>query len=281
MNPETSTIPSVPGSYSIAPEPLFATAERLRESYARAEPFPHAVIDNFFPERVLDGVLAEFPKPEGLDWQRFDNPYEKKLALKTEMQLGNAARHLIWELNSQVFVSFLEMLTGIGGLVPDPHLLGGGLHQIVRGGMLKIHADFNHHQKLNLERRTNLLIYLNRDWKEEYGGHLELWNREMTRCVKRVLPVFNRCVVFSTTDTSWHGHPVPLTCPEGWSRKSIAMYYYTNGRPADQLSPDHSTLFQARPGESIAPPPHTFKSVVKSLVPPILTDAYHRVRGKP
>jgi len=270
----------VPGAYCVPPESLFEAAAKLREGYAQADPFPHAVIDNLFPESVLDAVLSEFPRPDGLDWERFDNPNEKKLALKTELQLGSASRHFLWQLNSQVFISFLETLTGIGGLVPDPHLLGGGLHQIVRGGMLKVHADFNHHKKLNLERRTNLLVYLNRDWKEEYGGHLELWNREMTRCVKRVLPVFNRCVVFSTTDFSYHGHPVPLTCPEGWSRKSIAMYYYTNGRPAEQVSQEHSTLFQPRPGETIPPPPHTFKSVVKSLVPPILTRAFRRV-GRP
>jgi Rps23 Pro-64 3,4-dihydroxylase Tpa1-like proline 4-hydroxylase len=93
-----------------------------------------------------------------------------------------------------------------------------------------VHADFNRHEKLNLDRRLNLLLYLNRDWKEEYGGHLQLWTRDMGRCVVKVLPVFNRCVVFSTTDFSYHGHPDPLTCPPGRTRKSIAMYYYTNGR---------------------------------------------------
>ncbi|HXX92473.1 MAG TPA: 2OG-Fe(II) oxygenase [Planctomycetota bacterium] len=270
----------LPGAYSVLPDTLFDLGRKLREDYGRAEPFAHTVIDNLFPEPLLDAILGEFPNTEQIDWQRFENQNERKYALKSEMQLGNVSRHFIWELNSQVFISFLQMLTGITGLVPDPHLMGGGLHQIERGGLLKIHADFNHHKDLNLQRRINVLVYLNRDWKEEYGGHLELWNREMTKCVKKVLPVFNRCVVFSTTDFAYHGHPEPLTCPEGRSRKSIAMYYYTNGRPAEETSPEHSTLFQGRPGETVAPPPHPVRSVVRDFVPPIVFKAWRRLTGR-
>jgi hypothetical protein len=93
------------------------------------------------------------------------------------------------------------------------------------------------------------LIYLNRDWREEYGGHLELWNAAMTQCDVRVLPVFNRAVIFSTTDRSFHGHPDPLKCPEGMTRKSMALYYYSRGRPEEEVSPSHSTLWQIRPAE--------------------------------
>jgi Rps23 Pro-64 3,4-dihydroxylase Tpa1-like proline 4-hydroxylase len=167
-----------------------------------------------------------------------------------------------------VFIDFLETLTGITGLLPDPHLWGGGLHQIQRGGFLKVHADFNRHERLDLDRRLNLLVYLNKDWKEEYGGQLELWSRDMKRCEERVLPVFNRCVVFSTTDTSYHGHPDELTCPEGWTRKSMALYYYTTGRSAEETSQSHSTLYQERPGESV----FSMKARLKAL-----TD---RVRGR-
>src|SRR5581483_6543461 len=116
------------------------------------------------------------------------------------------------------------------GLIPDPYFTGGGLHQIERGGYLKIHADFDRHEKLGLQRRLNVLVYLNRDWDESYGGALELWDRAMTHPVVRVLPVFNRCVVFSTTDQSYHGHPEPLTCPPDRRRRSLALYYYTAAR---------------------------------------------------
>lgn len=261
------------GPYQIDPRKLQAIAGSRREAYARAEPFPHAVFDDFFPAPALLEILREFPGPQAIDWQRFDSANERKLASTRETQLGDYTRHFIWELNSSVFIAFLETLTGIRGLVPDPHLGGGGLHRIERGGLLKVHADFNRHTGLDLDRRVNLLLYLNQDWKEEYGGHLELWDREMKRCVQRLLPVFNRMVVFSTTDFSFHGHPDPLTCPKGWSRKSLAMYYYTNGRPQDEESPGHTTVFHGRPGEQISartPPRRTWKSVVLDFVPPVV-----------
>ena len=285
MNEMRTGIEDRADSYPFRPEILRERALSLREQYARADPFPHVVIDDFFPEHVLDALLEEFPDPQGprgIDWQRFDAGTEKKLASKLEEQLGDRTRKFIWSLNSQVFISFLETLTSVEGLVPDPHLWGGGLHQIVPGGFLKVHADFNRHERLRLDRRLNLLLYLNRDWKEEYGGHLQLWTRDMSRCVVKVLPVFNRCVVFSTTDFSYHGHPDPLTCPEGRTRKSVALYYYTNGRPPEELSGDHTTLFQTRPGETFGKvrEPKSLRTFVKDCIPPILLQASRKLRGK-
>jgi len=217
-------------------------------TYQTAEPFPHIVIDDFLPEQILDAVLAEFPAPHTIDWQSFQNAAERKLASSDEQSMGMATTLLLHELNSSVFVTFLETLTGIQGIIPDPHFVGGGLHQIERGGYLKVHVDFNRHRRLNLDRRLNVLLYLNRDWQEEYGGHLELWDHKMTRCYQRILPIFNRCVIFNTNDFSYHGHPDPLTCPEGMSRKSLALYYYTNGRPTHELdgTGKHSTIFRGR-----------------------------------
>jgi hypothetical protein len=241
---------------------LNATARGLNGSYVSADPFPHIVIDDFLPPAILDSVLGEFPGPDAIDWKRFKDGTGRKLATRDEAQMGPHTRALIHELNSSQFLRFLETLTGIEGLIPDPHLEGGGLHQIERGGYLKIHADFNRHKTLGLDRRLNLLLYLNRDWKEEYGGHLELWTRDMSRCARKVLPVFNRCVVFSTTDDSYHGHPEPLTCPPDWSRKSIALYYYSNGRPKEEMSSSHSTLYQRRPGENV----FSLVAIAKSLL---------------
>ena len=141
-------------------------------------------------------------------------------------------------------LQFLEALTGIEGLIPDPYFGGAGPHQIEPGGFLKIHADFNWHPLLKLDRRLNLIVYLNREWREEYGGHIELWDREMTRCERKVLPVWNRTVVFNTTDFSYHGHPEPLASPPGTTRKSVSFYYYSNGRPAEERSAPHDTLFR-------------------------------------
>ncbi|HEY9896375.1 MAG TPA: 2OG-Fe(II) oxygenase [Candidatus Sericytochromatia bacterium] len=262
---------------------LKALALEHREAYATASPFPHVVIDNFLPEALLEEVLKEFPNPKQIDWQTFQTPAEKKLASRHEQQMGDATRLLLYSLNSSTFITFLEILTGIDGVLPDPHFEGGGLHQIERGGFLKMHVDFNHHKKLRLDRRLNFLLYLNRDWKEEYGGHLELWDTNMTQCQKKILPLFNRCVVFSTTDFSYHGHPEPLTCPEDRTRKSLALYYYTNGRPAEEVTgKPHTTIFQARTQDDfkLDESPLTVKAILKKLVPPILIDVRDALRNK-
>lgn len=261
-------------------------AMKHREEYAQAQPFPHIVIDNFLPEEVLDAVLAEFPDPKQIEWQSFQNKAEKKLASRHEQQMGDATRLLLYNFNSSTFITFLEILTGIDGVIPDPHFEGGGLHQIERGGYLKMHVDFNWHRKMKLDRRLNLLLYLNKDWKEEYGGYLELWDSDMTRCEKKILPIFNRCVVFSTTDFSYHGHPEPLACPEDRCRKSLALYYYSNGRPAEEVGKGgvgHTTIFLERPGDNLGlaeSPQNGMKTVLKKLVPPILLEAGNALMKK-
>jgi hypothetical protein len=285
---------------------LLALAALHAEEYRSAQPFPHAVIDDFLPEEVLDRVLDEFPGPDGIPWRLFtDEGHTQKLATDRLELMGPFTRHLLNEFNASVMIDFLERLTGIDGLVPDPHLAGGGLHQIEAGGFLHVHADFNVYDRLRLDRRLNLLLYLNRGWREEYGGHLELWTRDMSACARRVLPVFNRMVVFSTSDISFHGHPEPLACPPGRTRKSLAVYYYSNGRPADEASPAHSTLYQKPgvvpdpvtspaepapapaapdppPGPAAATPPPRpgWRHRLKPFLPPVLVTAARRAEGR-
>ena len=145
------------------------------------------------------------------------------------------------------------------------------MHQIVRGGKLAIHADFNTHRRYGLDRRLNLLLYLNKNWREEYGGHLELWDRNMSGCQAKVLPVFNRVMIFSTTDYTYHGHPDPLNCPDGMTRKSLALYYFTNGRPNSEISTEHSTVFRARNERDLMPSwNQRIRKLANDLVPPVL-----------
>ena len=232
-------------------EKMTALLPEAAQAYATASPFPHTHFDDFFDAAVVDGVLKEFPGENDIDWISYYDGNQKKLANEREENMGPFTRHVLHSLNSPAFLKFLEALTGIQGLIADPTFRGGGLHNIYRGGKLGIHADFNKHTKLNLERRLNLLLYLNKDWKEEYGGHIELWDKGMTHCVKRYLPIFNRVVIFTTTDLSFHGHPDPLLCPTTTSRKSLALYYYSEGRPEEETSDKHSTLFKLRPGEKV------------------------------
>jgi hypothetical protein len=223
---------------------LNADPAALREQYVSARPFPHIVLDNLFPNEILEEVLEDFPRPDEIAWRKFDNPTEKKLGYWHENPLRPRLQLFLYEMNSAPLLQFLEALTGIQGLVSDPYYGGAGPHQIEPGGFLKVHVDFNWHPLLRLDRRLNLLVYLNKDWREEYGGHLELWNRDVSGCEQKVLPVFNRTVVFSTTDFSYHGHPHPLASPPGRTRKSVSFYYYSNGRPDEERSAPHDTIFR-------------------------------------
>jgi Rps23 Pro-64 3,4-dihydroxylase Tpa1-like proline 4-hydroxylase len=262
----------------------FLPTERMREmlpsaheSYISAKPFPHVAIDNFLDPQLLDSVLSEFPKPGQIRWQQFDNAREIKLASAKDSNFGPITRLLFYHLNSMTFLEFLSGVTGIQNLVPDPSLDGGGLHQIVRGGKLGIHADFNKHPRYGLDRRLNVIVYLNKQWREEYGGHLELWDRGMSRCEAKISPIFNRMVIFGTTDFTYHGHPDALQCPEEMTRKSMALYYFSNGRPAEEISGDHTTIFRDRhAGEYKLTLRQRIRSLARDVVPPIIARQFRR-----
>jgi Rps23 Pro-64 3,4-dihydroxylase Tpa1-like proline 4-hydroxylase len=224
--------------------------ESLAAAFPAATPFPHVVLNGLFDERFLAAVVAELPHPrrgEGFIQADLAQFQELKFAYRDEPRLGPLSRHLLATLHSKTFLEFLSKLTGIQGLIPDPYLVGGGFHQILPGGRLEIHADFNVHGPLRLDRRLNLLLFLNQDWEDAYGGELELWDPDMTRCVRSIPPRLNTTVIFATTDTAYHGHPRPVRCPESMTRKSLALYYYSNGRPEEERSAAHSTLWQKRP----------------------------------
>jgi hypothetical protein len=218
----------------------------LSDQYRTADPFPHIVIDNFLEPDVLRAVLAQFPSTENKPF--FDRDQERfKFQYPPQDVASGSIRSLFAELNGRAFLRFLESLTGIQGLISDPYFEGGGLHETKRGGHLGVHADFNVHGGLKLERRLNLLVYLNEDWDQEYGGDLELWDQQMRECVVRVRPIFGRAVIFNTALDSFHGHPDPLNCPADRSRRSIATYYYTAVEDGLRSLPQRTTNFQARP----------------------------------
>src|SRR5258706_1372090 len=164
-------------------------ATALREEYARAEPFPHIVLDGLFDDAALEAVLADFPARDAMQWMEFDSPLEKKLGYYHERsRVSKIIREFLNEMSSFELLLWLEALTGIDGLIPDPYFGGGGLHQIEPGGFLKVHADFNVHPKLKLDRRLNMLVFLNKGWREEWGGHLALVDDDRTTCPQRPAP---------------------------------------------------------------------------------------------
>ena len=232
-------------------------SEKLSDSYQLAELYPHIVIDDFLDPCALDEALDAFPSSDDLDFYKYDNPLERKLAFDQASKLPEPISNILYAFNSPTFLSFLEKLTGIDHLIPDPYLRGGGIHMIEPGGKLDVHVDFNWHEKLALHRRVNVLLYLNKDWREEYNGDFQIWkgHKEGEKHIlesleRRVYPEFNRLAAFSTSEKSYHGFPDELKCPEGTNRKSLAWYYYTSERDDGFESEDaHSTTFIKRPHE--------------------------------
>jgi len=242
---------------------LMAVAKKHNADYVNAKPFPSG------------------KKKEQL---KYKNPNENKLASKGEHSFGPKLRAFMHFLNSQPFLEFLQELTNVEEtLLPDPYFEGGGCHESVAGGFLKVHADFNKNRRSGLDRRLNVLVYLNKEWEDSYGGHFELWNKEMTKCESKVRPDFNTLALFSTTDFSYHGLPDPITCPPDRSRKSLALYYYSNGRPQSELSArgaDEHTLFVDRKGNKEEAKMKRFNTVVNvitDITPPIILKAAKKV----
>jgi Rps23 Pro-64 3,4-dihydroxylase Tpa1-like proline 4-hydroxylase len=223
---------------------LDALAEAQRDAFASADPFPHTVIDDFLPLDDAEKVLAEFEATRS-GWNHYHHYNEKKLALTDIQQMQPHTQSVFHALQDARFVDFLVRLTGIEGLISDPDLDGAGMHQIVPGGFLNVHTDFQSHT-VNSEwsRQINLLIYFNRDWQEEWQGNLELWATDMSRCVQSIPPVFNRAVIFNTRNDAYHGHPHKLACAEEMTRKSLALYYFRDEHERQVLT---STHYRATP----------------------------------
>ena len=227
---------------------LYAQVDQLRAQFANGDPYPHVVMENFLNGDVIERILSEFPGVASGEWIHYVHYNERKFGKTDREAFGPTIGAVVDELNSPRFLRFLQDVTGIEDLLHDESLEGGGLHQSERGGFLNVHADFTvHPHRRDWRRRLNLLLYLNPEWDESYGGYLELWDTEMRACRKKIAPILNRCVIFSTDPTSFHGHPDPMTCPPGMTRKSLALYYFTQ----EETPLVRSTEYRARPGEGV------------------------------
>jgi hypothetical protein len=214
-------------SVNVLPE-IIKSLDKDPRTYQSADPYPHIAIDDFLPRAVVDALINEFPIASDQIWnERIKDAYQLKLASNNVDAAPPTIRDVLYQLNSATTLHALERLTGEHPLISDPYYDGGGLHQIERGGHLTVHADFTQPRHLPIYRRLNLLLYLNDDWARSYGGCLELWDRDCKKKVKEILPIANRVVIFTTDTNSYHGHPAPLNCPAGRSRRSLALYYYT------------------------------------------------------
>jgi hypothetical protein len=225
--------------------------DALRSQIRQAVPFPYCCIDGFldedFAERVHD-ALPSFAEAVKIG-RTFSTVNEQgKVQVLDPSSLVGPVAELNRALATPEFLELLGDVFGMPSLLADEELVGGGIHQTGPRGHLDVHVDFNYIANRQLHRRLNILIYFNKDWKPEWGGNLELWDTKVKTCHHSFSPVFNRCVVFETSEKSYHG-VTAVRCPEGHSRKSFAAYYYTREAPANWDGREHSTIFKARPDE--------------------------------
>jgi DNA topoisomerase IB len=225
--------------------------EILREQFQNADPFPSLCIDNFLEENFARKLAQSYPdfttaQTQGLEFRAVNE--KRKVQITNPEHFPTEVKQLHEALASENFIQTMRDLSGIEDLSFDPSFSGGGMHMTDSSGKLDVHVDFNYSEELNRYRRLNILIYLNEDWQEDWGGNVEIWDKNVKHCAASFSPVLNRCVMFATSDISFHG-VTAVTSPTGIARKSFAIYLYSKD-PAAAMSEEHySTIFKARPDE--------------------------------
>lgn len=253
-------------------------------NYNNADPYPHCVIEDFLPEDLMNKLKDNFAGEDVISTE-FNNGYQGKFKRQINPEDCNGEIVNIFRFfNSAGFISILSEITGIEKLMPDPFFVGGGFHETKTGGRLGVHSDFRINKEIGMERRINLIIYLNEEWEQSWGGELELWSKDMKKLVKKITPVFNRAVIFNTDDTSFHGHPEPLKCPSSKSRRSIALYYYTSGEEVYNRVRDYNTNYKATNSSSFSDWIITLKinliNLYGDIMPPILKRLLYNIKIK-
>jgi hypothetical protein len=256
---------------------LPANLKSLSFDYRSATPFPYLILDNLFSEDLLDRVIHELPPLGDAHWVRHDDDHLRQFNLRSAADLGEAGSQVVAFLHSARFLYFLSEVTGIRDLLPDPYLQGAGYHMIPRGGKFDVHLDRNMAYSTGLIRRLSLLIYLNRDWKHEYGGQLELWSKDGKRPEVIIEPTFNRMTIFEITDENYHGVPAVVRCPKGRSRNCFVVYYHTAQVREDQDLKAHTSIYGPR---SYAQSEPKLRQFVKDLVPPVLLRGLRKLHSR-
>ena len=233
---------------------MFINIKNINNSlkeYSKDAPFDHCVIDNFFRLEIAKNLEQDFPDYDSVFLQNYNNSIEVKKINNIWNHFPKTTYQVLNYLNSNEFVSLLEKkIFNNNRLYSDMGLNGGGWHIHKSGGKLNTHLDYSIHPKLGLQRKLNIIIYLNSNWNENWGGSLGLWGnkspKQPGKLIKSIAPKFNRAVIFDTTQNSWHGLPDPIKCPKNEYRKSLAVYYLCD--PPEKVSKRGKALFA--PSES-------------------------------
>ena len=243
----------------------------LSSRFHAAMPFRHVTMDNLFKPETLDALLVEISQIKGAGWVSYKSQREEKLTQQSALSLGDAGFKLVSLLHSAAFLYLLSEISEIWNLLPDPYLHGGGFSIIPPHGKFDVHVDRNADASNGLTRRLALITYLNHDWLPEYGGSLELWNKDATAKVAAVVPIFNRSILMEISETGYHGI-TPVVEPHGRSRLAFMLYFNTAGGILGKGNGVHSTVFAPL---AYRPKPN-FRSLVRKVTPPIVFDLLRR-----
>lgn len=275
-------------------ESMMALADQLSPVFKQAQPFPHVIIDNFFPPAVAEMIGCSFPGINDIDW-KFEGPGDskhsgnrniEKVATNDEEKFPDFIRFMMMQFQSGIFCSFLDRLTGYRHLAPDPSHHGCGLHSTGNGGRLMLHLDASRHPNKDLNQIVNVIYYCSPKWEAAWGGGLELWTSEQVKAYRKtqsgapsqiVEPLFNRMVIFYTAGDSWHGHPRPVVCPDGYRRNSLALYYYTTDSGLTGFSNRNYVEWASVTEHDQQNTRHQVKAAVRRTLPPAAVNSVAKV----
>jgi len=250
------------------------TAENLHTQYVTAQPFPHLILDGLFTDEALEELLEEIPSLHDDRWVHHEERRLSKSNLRSAVDLGEIGyRHLSF-LHSAAFLYLLAEVTGVWHMVPDPYLSGAGYHVVPAGGRFDVHADRNVDHNTGLTRRLAMITYLNKNWQPDFGGQLELWSTDASRCEVVVEPLFNRTILFEVADRNFHGvRPVEK---DGVERKSFAIYFHTVGLGDGKTAAPHNSIYAPTFYRSQT----EMKRIVRDCIPPLLLRGVQRMRNR-
>jgi Rps23 Pro-64 3,4-dihydroxylase Tpa1-like proline 4-hydroxylase len=221
-------------------------SKELYTAFCSNKPIRHLVIDNFLEKEIASSIFANFPSMEEMK-THYKGLNEKKAEHSDFSKLHLSFEQLHQALCSPEFISWLQHVTGIKSLETIEDRLGYGLHQGASNSFLDIHIDYNLHPIKKIYRKLNLILFINQQWENDWGGHLELWDADVKNCIQSIQPIFNRCVIFECSDISYHGYS-KINVPEGVTRKSCYQYYFI---PVSDNVSFHDTIFKPRPQEPL------------------------------
>lgn len=233
----------------------------LSIKFNNGEPFEHIILPNFLNETIVNKISNEYPIDLNI-YHKYNNPLEIKYAYDDISNMSENLQNVFYALCSDKLVNVLKKITRKEIIEYDPTCHGGGLHLHPNNGRLHMHLDYEKHPLLeNRQRYLNIILYLSKDYKEEWGGQTELWNSDMSKCIVKSPVQFNTALIFKTTEKSWHGMPEPIKCPEDIYRKTLAYYYLIpleNESDSDKLGSSKSgyrtkAVFTKRPEDNYDP----------------------------